>query len=320
MNFGEKLIQLRKKKGLSQEQLGEQLNVTRQTISKWELGQSKPDTAKLKEIGNLFNVDFNTLIDDEKIMSDDKNKYIDPNEIKPRRWLLVVLIIIALIIVVVLVNKIIMEKKKNEENKNSWGIFDVIKDSPIEEITSSVNKTSFNNTFEFYIGTKYGSSVSRLIDEIITNNKKNADYQLTVVYGEINTSDTETIKDIKQNMSDWDKYEVSIDYDENGYANVITIELVEKYKNTASITGFNALYKGYNGTKIGLQVEQLLDYIVTNNQTNSEHILTVVFGSTTTTDVETIRKLKNKLSDWKEYEVSLSYDEEGYIYQITIEK
>ncbi len=249
-----------------------------------------------------------------------QNEFIDPNDIKPRKWLLVLLIIIALIIIVILINKIVTDRKNREDKKESLGIFDVIKDSPINEVVDDVNKTSFNNTFEFYVGTKYGSSVSRLIDDIIINNKKVTNHQLTVIFGETSTTDPETIKNMKQNMSDWDKYEVSVDYDEKGYANKITIELIEKYKNTASISSFNALYKGYNGTKIGLQVEQLLDYIVTNNQTNSEHILTVVFGKTTTTDVETIRKLKNKLSDWTEYEVSLSYDEEGYIYQITIEK
>ena len=49
MKFEEKLIKLRKEKLLSQEELGEKLDVTRQTISKWELGQSKPDMEKLKE-------------------------------------------------------------------------------------------------------------------------------------------------------------------------------------------------------------------------------------------------------------------------------
>ena len=43
MKFYEKLIILRKKALLSQEELAEKLDVTRQTISKWELGQSKPD-------------------------------------------------------------------------------------------------------------------------------------------------------------------------------------------------------------------------------------------------------------------------------------
>ena len=66
MNFGEKLTNLRKQKGLSQEELGEELNVTRQTISKWELGQTSPDTAKLTEIANYFNVGVDELTNEEK--------------------------------------------------------------------------------------------------------------------------------------------------------------------------------------------------------------------------------------------------------------
>ena len=44
MTFGEKLLQLRKEHGLSQEELAEQLNVSRQAISRWEAGSSLPDT------------------------------------------------------------------------------------------------------------------------------------------------------------------------------------------------------------------------------------------------------------------------------------
>ena len=47
MNFNEKLISLRKSKGLSQEELGAELNVSRQTISKWESCQSYPDFQRL---------------------------------------------------------------------------------------------------------------------------------------------------------------------------------------------------------------------------------------------------------------------------------
>lgn len=43
MKFNEKIIELRKKQGLSQEELGYKLNVTRQTVSKWELGQTTPE-------------------------------------------------------------------------------------------------------------------------------------------------------------------------------------------------------------------------------------------------------------------------------------
>ena len=49
MKFGDKLSELRRKEGLSQEELGYKLNVTRQTISKWELGQANPELDNLKE-------------------------------------------------------------------------------------------------------------------------------------------------------------------------------------------------------------------------------------------------------------------------------
>ena len=48
MTFSEKLVGLRRKAGLSQEQLAERLEVTRQTISKWETGRSVPDLEKLE--------------------------------------------------------------------------------------------------------------------------------------------------------------------------------------------------------------------------------------------------------------------------------
>lgn len=73
MKFEEKLIKLRKEKLLSQEELGEKLDVTRQTISKWELGQSKPDMEKLKEISTLFNISIEELTNDEIDISK-KNK------------------------------------------------------------------------------------------------------------------------------------------------------------------------------------------------------------------------------------------------------
>lgn len=62
MNFGERLINLRKQRGMSQEELAEKLNMTRQTISKWELGVSTPDMESLKNISNLFGISVDELI------------------------------------------------------------------------------------------------------------------------------------------------------------------------------------------------------------------------------------------------------------------
>ena len=54
MNFNEKLIELRKSKGLSQDELGQHLGVSRQTISKWELAQSYPDFQRLVLLSDYF--------------------------------------------------------------------------------------------------------------------------------------------------------------------------------------------------------------------------------------------------------------------------
>lgn len=66
MAFGEILAGLRKTKGLSQEQLAEELDLTRQTISKWELNQSKPDIDYLVQLSDFFGVSTDYLIKGEQ--------------------------------------------------------------------------------------------------------------------------------------------------------------------------------------------------------------------------------------------------------------
>jgi len=64
--LSEKLYQLRKNSGLSQEQLAEQLNVSRQAISKWESGTAVPESEKLIIISNYFGVSVDYLLKDEE--------------------------------------------------------------------------------------------------------------------------------------------------------------------------------------------------------------------------------------------------------------
>lgn len=65
MKLGEKILQLRKEKSLSQEQLGELINVTRQTISNWELGETSPNPNQLKQLSKIFNISVDELLDNE---------------------------------------------------------------------------------------------------------------------------------------------------------------------------------------------------------------------------------------------------------------
>ena len=62
MNFNDRLADLRRRKGLSQEQLGYELGVSRQTVSKWELGQSYPDFQRLVLLSDYYEMSLDELV------------------------------------------------------------------------------------------------------------------------------------------------------------------------------------------------------------------------------------------------------------------
>ena len=80
MNFNEKLIELRKSKGLSQDELGNALGVSRQTISKWELAQSYPDFQRLVLLSDYFGLSLDALVKDIDVQ-DVRDKNIFENQL-----------------------------------------------------------------------------------------------------------------------------------------------------------------------------------------------------------------------------------------------
>ena len=68
MIFSEKLQLIRKNKGLTQDELAEKLDVSRQAVAKWESGQAYPDISNLIQISNLFNVTVDYLVRDQECM------------------------------------------------------------------------------------------------------------------------------------------------------------------------------------------------------------------------------------------------------------
>lgn len=62
MEFSNRLYRLRKQNGFSQEELAGRLNVSRQTVSKWEVGDSTPDMEKLSAMSDLFDVSLDYLV------------------------------------------------------------------------------------------------------------------------------------------------------------------------------------------------------------------------------------------------------------------
>lgn len=67
MNLGNKLLELRKQKGLSQEDVAFELNVTRQTISKWETNQTTPDFDKIAPLCKLYEISTDELLTGKKL-------------------------------------------------------------------------------------------------------------------------------------------------------------------------------------------------------------------------------------------------------------
>lgn len=69
MEFGEKLQELRKSRGLTQQELAEALYVSRTAISKWESGRGYPSIDSIKEISGFFSVSIDDLLSGEKLVS-----------------------------------------------------------------------------------------------------------------------------------------------------------------------------------------------------------------------------------------------------------
>lgn len=65
MELGNKIMELRKMNNLSQEELAEKIGVARQTISKWELGETSPDIKQAKTLSKLFNISLDELVNND---------------------------------------------------------------------------------------------------------------------------------------------------------------------------------------------------------------------------------------------------------------
>ena len=86
MNLGQRLIELRKAKHLSQEEVAEKLNVTRQTISKWETNQSSPEFDKILPLCELFEISTDQLITGKKNkINNSEDEILNSNDNKKNR-------------------------------------------------------------------------------------------------------------------------------------------------------------------------------------------------------------------------------------------
>ena len=82
----------------------------------------------------------------------------------------------------------------------------------------------YNSKFDIYSGKQYGNFLDNLLENVINNNKTQKEHIITVKYNQKETNIPEEIKTIKSQLEKLDEYEVTLDYDDNGYVNKVTIE------------------------------------------------------------------------------------------------
>lgn len=134
MELSQKLKQLRKKQGLTQLELAEKLFVSRQAITGWEAGSSRPSTENLKSLGALYDIPLEYLLNEEapepsEIITTDtgiKNGIAASRKIS---WQQILKVIVFFIVIVVVVTWIYVHNTQKEGER-------VV---PIEEMTDDAN-------------------------------------------------------------------------------------------------------------------------------------------------------------------------------------
>lgn len=109
MTTAEKLVRLRKEKGLSQLQLAEEINVSRQAISRWEVGLAVPSREKLRALSELYNVSVDYLLSD---------KTEDEAKEKPSNHLRVGLIACVVVILLIVVGVMLLHLHNTNKPQN----------------------------------------------------------------------------------------------------------------------------------------------------------------------------------------------------------
>lgn len=117
MKLEEKLISLRKEKGLSQTKLAEMMNVSRQAISRWEVGAAVPSTDNLKFLGNLYGVSLEYLLHNDAPKPNQnetpmQKRIIEKQESRRKTVFVVLMAVLAVAVIVLSVMLLVEQPKK----------------------------------------------------------------------------------------------------------------------------------------------------------------------------------------------------------------
>lgn len=141
MEIGNKIQELRKKKGISQEELAEKIGVARQTISKWELGETSPDLKQAKALSKIFKISL-----DELTNNDIKEVLIEKTSNTEKLAGLILKLIKFFVIFIIVVFILLITASilfRNVRRKNSGRLMDV-------SIQCELHNESYSYEFTFF--------------------------------------------------------------------------------------------------------------------------------------------------------------------------
>lgn len=116
MDLSKRLMELRMKNGLTQGQVADVVGVSRQSISKWELGEALPGTEKMKKLGELYGLSVDDLLSDDALPESREDRQApDPVPAKSRRGVIALLLIIAILTMAMVIGYFLRKGGGTEE-------------------------------------------------------------------------------------------------------------------------------------------------------------------------------------------------------------
>lgn len=290
MKFNEKLIELRKKRGLSQEELGYEFNVTRQTISKWELGQTTPEMDKLVEISKYFNVTVDDLINNQEASTTEENVNYEATTNDS--------------------DDVVVEEAKAEEKSN--------KDYNKKRIIAIIVVVGL--VLIILGGSILSFATKKVVNDTFGNVNQQIEQNANGVFGIFNKVINLLNRELDNQLEGADDIQNQIKDDlDTQDENIQKVEdIFNQAQNKIEVESFNGSFELYDGMGKGVQVKTLLSKVISNNRKGT-NVMTVIYQNQNTTDVEQIKTIREGLEDFSEYEVYFGYDEQGYINEVNIE-
>ena len=168
MEIGKHIMELRKKNGLSQEELAGKIGVARQTISKWELGETSPDLKQSKELSRIFNVSLDELVD-----NDIKEVLIEKTSNTEKLAGLILKLIKFIVVFIIVVPILLIALRivfKNIEENNSGRLMSVSMECALHDKTYGYEFVYYETTGEI----KYAGGDGYLANVTDINQYSNA--------------------------------------------------------------------------------------------------------------------------------------------------